>query len=50
MGMFDKLFGGGESSKRAVEAPAVPNSDNSDDRAWKDVSALNRMACPIPFV
>jgi len=50
MGIFDKIFGGGGSRKQAAEAPAVPNSDNFEDQAWEDISELNRMACPIPFV
>ena len=50
MGIFDRLFGGGGPRKQAAEAPAVPNSDNSEDQVWEVVSGQNQMPCPIPFV
>lgn len=50
MGLFGKIFGGGVSPENKVEAPTAPDSNDSDDQAWEDISERNQMACPIPFV
>jgi uncharacterized peroxidase-related enzyme len=50
MGLFSKLFGGGETQPNAVEAPATPAPADTRDRAWESVSGVVRMTCPIPGV
>lgn len=50
MGLFDKIFGGGSSGDDGANAPASAASGATDDGAWDDISAAERMSCPIAAV